>query len=81
MTHTSPPPEPHEVDPGLMRRVAWGLLAGRSKAQIATLEGISPALCLATVTAPGMMALLTAWANVLHHRCTGGRASMNGLAG
>lgn len=79
MTDTHHSPELQEVDPDLMRRVAWGLLANRTKAAIAAAEGIGLEECRAYCTTPGMFAAMNVWANVLERRHYCGTATVKGL--
>ena len=45
MSDVTPSPEECEVDPDLMRRVAWGMIAGKTKAEIAEAEGLTAEEC------------------------------------
>lgn len=72
MPEPMPSPEPTRIDRDLARRVAWGLLAGRTKQEIGTAEGIDSEECRRICTAPGMMGLLNAWAVFRDRRQRGG---------
>ena len=59
-------------DPDLRRRMAWGLIGGRTKAEIAAAEGLTLDECQAILEQPGTYMLFNVWTLLLYHRHTGG---------
>ena len=70
----SPTPQLQEriEDRDLRRRMAWGLIGGRTKAEIAEAEGLTLDECQTILAQPGTYALLNVWTLFLYHRQTGG---------
>ena len=60
------------ADLDLRRRMAWGLIGGRSKAAIAEAEGLSLTECQAILEQPGTYVLFNVWSLFLWHQQRGG---------
>ena len=56
----------------LRRRMVWGLIGGRSKADIALAEGLSLVDCQAILEQPGTYLLFNVWSQFLWHQQRGG---------
>ena len=67
-------PQLHEriEDRDLRRRMAWGLIGGRTKVEIAHAEGLSLEDCQTILEQPGTYALFNVWSLLLYHRHDGG---------
>ena len=60
------------ADLDLRRRMAWGLIGGKSKAAIAEAEGLTLAECQAILEQPGTYVLFNVWSLFLWHQQRGG---------
>ena len=69
---STPQLEERIEDRDLRRRMAWGLIGGRTKAEIARAEGLTLDACQTILEQPGTYVLFNVWTLLLYHRQTGG---------
>ena len=72
-------PGDRQSDLALRRRLAWGLSAGKTRAEVAAAEGLAPEQAATVLAAPGTFLLMNVWALLALHRQQGGRTRLLAL--
>ena len=67
------------ADGALCRRMVWGLIGGKSKADIAEAEGLSTAECQMLLERSGVYLLFNVWRQFLWHQQKGGLAHLHAV--